>query len=201
MLIESCVRKYEGHFKLDELVIQFKKFDGEWTPSVVREQISRGNAAAVMLYDPKKDKVALVEQLRVGCLSDNGDNTTASPWMLELVAGLVSSDEQAEQAAIREAAEEAGVVLSQLIPVCEYYNTPGALTEKTWIYCGLVDTTELGGVFGVVDEEENIQVHVLDFESVFSQLTEQRLLTSASTVIALQWLRLNKEMLKSKFDK
>lgn len=186
-------RQYQGHFVLDELTLKFKNFNGEWIGPVVREQISRAHAAAVLLYDPKQDNVVLVEQLRIGCIEDK---TISSPWLLELVAGLISLGDESEETARREAKEEAGVDIQQLAPICEYYNTPGAFTEKTWIYCALVDSTKLGGIFGLEDEHENIRVHVLSFESIFSQLTQNQLITSASTVIALQWLKLNRASLK-----
>lgn len=189
----SRTRQYQGHFVLDELTLKFKNFNGEWIGPVIREQIGRAHAAAVLLYDPKQDNVVLVEQLRIGCIQDKA---TSSPWLLELVAGLISPGDAPEETAKREAKEEAGVDIQQLVPICEYYNTPGAFTEKTWIYCALVDSTKLGGIFGLEDEHENIQVHVLSFESIFWQLTQNQLITSASTVIALQWLKLNRVSLK-----
>lgn len=189
----SRTRRYQGHFVLDELSLKFKNFNREWVGPVNREQIGRANAAAVLLYDPKQDNVVLVEQLRIGCIQEK---TISSPWLLELVAGLISLGDTPEETAKREANEEAGVDIQQLIPICEYYNTPGAFTEKTWIYCALVDSTKLGGIFGLEDEHENIQVHVLPFESIFLQLTQNQLLTSASTVIALQWLKLNRAFIK-----
>lgn len=193
VVVESTTRKYEGHFKLNELVIKFKHFNGEWSGSVVREQIIRANAAAVLLYDPQEDKVALVEQLRIGCIDDK---RAQSPWLLELVAGLVYPGDSSEETAMREAEEEAGVRLQKLMPICEFYNTPGAFTEKTMIYCALVDSTNLGGVFGLEEEHENIKVHVLSFDAIVEQLTSGQFLTSASTVIAIQWLRLNRATLK-----
>lgn len=201
IVVESTVKKYEGHFKLYNLLIKFKKFNGEWSRTVLRERINRENASAVLLYDIKQDTVVLVEQLRVGCVQDlASDYPSSSPWLLELVAGLVCTGDNPEETAIREAQEEAGVALQALIPVCEYYNTPGAFTEKTWIYCGLIDSEGVGGVFGLEKEDENIKVHVLPFESIFSQLLNNQLLTSASTVIALQWLKLNREILKNKLN-
>ncbi len=192
ILVESSLCQYQGHFRLDELVIKFKKFDNQWTSSVVREKISRANAVAVLLYDPLQDKVVLVEQLRVGCIQDQ---SISSPWLLELVAGLVSPGEDAQETAIREIEEEAGVKLEKqnLISIGEYYNTPGAFTERTSVYCALVDSTHLGGIFGLEHEHENIKVHALAFQSIFKQLAENQFLTSASTVIALQWLKLNRE--------
>jgi ADP-ribose pyrophosphatase len=188
-MVTSTQRKYEGHFTLDELLIQFKQFDGEWTGPVLREQIRRAHAAAVLLYDPKQETVVLVEQLRVGCIQDK---TIQSPWLLECVAGLVYPGDSPEHTAIREADEEAGVKLEKLIPIGDYYNSPGAFTEKTSVFCALVDSTQLGGIFGLEEEHENIQVHVLPFEALYSQLVENQFLTSASTVIALQWLKLKR---------
>lgn len=193
MQVISRTRRYQGHFVLDELSLKFKKFTGEWVGPVRREQISRANAAAVLLYDPKQDSIVLVEQLRIGCIQEKA---ISSPWLLELVAGLIAEGDSPEETARREASEEAGVDIQQLIPICEYYNTPGAFTEKTWIYCALVDSTKLGGIFGLEDEHENIQVHVLPFESLFLQMTQNQLITSASTVIAVQWLKLNRASLK-----
>lgn len=197
VIIESRTTAYDGHFTLDKLVIRFKKFNGDWTGPVHREQISRGNAAAVLLYDPKKDKVILVEQLRIGCIQDD---SIESPWLLELVAGLVYPGESSIGAITREAQEEAGVMIEQVALLHEYYNTPGALTEKTAIYCALIDSSSIGGIFGLEEEHEDIQVHVLPFEEVFSQLINHQLQTSASTVMALQWLKLNREFINKQVN-
>lgn len=51
---------------------------------VSREIFERGHAAALLAYDPKQDKIVLVEQLRIAALE-----TSASPWLLELVAGII----------------------------------------------------------------------------------------------------------------
>lgn len=197
VIVESRIPGYVGHFTLDKLVIRYKKFNGEWTGALPREQISRGNAAAVLLYDPKKDKVILVEQLRIGCIEEG---SLKSPWLLELVAGLVYPGENSIEAITREAQEEAGVQIDQMNLIYEYYNTPGALTEKTAIYCALIDSSTVGGIFGLEEEHEDIQVHVLPFNEVFSQLTTHQLQTSASTVIALQWLKLNREFINKKLN-
>lgn len=185
--LEEKTRVYDGHFKVDKLKLRFKQFAGNWSESVFREQITRANAAALLLYDPQLEKVVLVEQLRIGLVGES----LSSPWMLEIVAGLIHENEDPLATVLREAVEEAGCEVTDAIPICEFYNTPGALTERTWVYCALIDSKHLGGVFGVPHEHEDIKVHVLPAAEVFKGLDEGLFITSASTVIALQWLEIN----------
>ena len=66
--IKTIERVYDGHFKVQRLVLRFRQFSGDWSPPIIREQIQRGDACALLLYDPKLDKVVLVEQLRIGAI-------------------------------------------------------------------------------------------------------------------------------------
>jgi len=180
---------YGGVFQIKQLRLRHRLFSGEWSSWVEREFITRRDAAAAVLYDPVEDKVVMVEQFRVGLLGEK----ERSPWMLEIVAGLLEDGESAENTILREAIEEAGCEIQTLIRIGDFYNTPGAFSEKTTVFCGIVSVDGVAGIHGVETEEEDILVHVLSPDAINKALDEGQLVTSASTLIALQWLRRQRE--------
>jgi ADP-ribose pyrophosphatase len=149
---------------------------------------------AVIPYDPVQDAVVLIEQFRVGALKDKAD-----PWLLEIVAGAVEPGESPPQVAHRETMEEAGCLINHLIRINEFYTTPGVSTEKITLYCGIVDTTEVGGFHGLAEEDEDIRVEVVSFDSAWAML-ENGLIDSAIPIVALQWLAMNRERLQQEFN-
>ena len=134
----------------------------------------------------------MVRQFRVG-LVDKGD----SPWILELVAGMVEAEEQLDEVAIREVREESNVEVSDLIKICDYFNSPGVSSEKVRLYLGIVTSEKMGGVYGLENENEDIEVVVMSYEDAINAL-KKGYLANAMSIIALQWLELNKtEILKT----
>ena len=85
------------------------------------------------------------------------------PWTWEIVAGIIESAESAEDLIRREAIEEAGLEIGDVIPIHNVLLTPGACSEACRMFLGRVDTTNAGGVFGLESEGENILVKVLPF--------------------------------------
>ncbi len=173
---------HQGFFRLDEVHLRHRRFEGGWSGRVVREVHERHDAVGVLLYDVERDSVALVEQIRAGALDD-----PVSPWKLEIVAGLVEEGESPAEVARREAVEEAGCEVGELIELHTYYPSPGACSERVALFCALVDCSELGGVYGLDDEHEDIRVHVLPFSRVWELLQEGRL-DNAMCLIAIYWL-------------
>lgn len=180
---------HKGFYQLSQMTLRYKCFSGEWSPWLIREQVTNKNAGAVLLWDPKLDKLVMIEQIRIGLI----DQKSQSPWMLEVVAGLKDDAESFEQTVLREAKEETGCDIQELIPIGEYYNTPGGFTEKSAVFCGVVDSTSCQGIFGIKEknEHEDIKVHVLPSVQIIEALKEGKLVTSASTFIALQWFMQN----------
>jgi ADP-ribose pyrophosphatase len=88
---------FKGYFRIDRYKICYQKFNGEWTDPVNREVFERGNAVAVLPYDPIRNEVVLIEQFRIGAIGDS----TASPWLFEIVAGIIEPDESLEAVALR----------------------------------------------------------------------------------------------------
>ncbi|MBN1684432.1 MAG: NUDIX domain-containing protein [Gammaproteobacteria bacterium] len=179
---------FKNYFQVDIYKLRFRLFLGGWSHIITREVFERGRAAAVLPYDPHLNKVVLIEQFRVGALKDE-----RSPWLLELVAGMLDHDETPEQLAKREAQEEANIEILDLIPICNYWVSPGGCTERTMLFCGIVDASKANGIHGLDEEDEDIKVHVFDVEDAFKMLHDG-VINNASTVIALQWLALQKNL-------
>ncbi|EPC01284.1 hypothetical protein L861_11975 [Litchfieldella anticariensis FP35 = DSM 16096] len=187
---DECL--YQGFFRLERRRLRHRLFEGGWSHEVVREVHLRHDAVGVLLYDPERDKVVLVEQIRAGALDD-----PESPWKIEIVAGLIEAGEDPVSVAHREAHEEAGCEIVELIELHTYYPSPGACNERVTLYCGLVDSRGLGGVHGLDEEHEDIRVHVLGFLKAW-ELLESGKLDNAMCLIAFHWLARERASLRAR---
>lgn len=183
--IEAQELVFKRFFSIEKLTLRHKLFAGGWSQPITRELFRRGGAVAVLLFDPKLRQVGLVEQFRVGAMTQPD-----GPWLLEIVAGMFDADETAEVVARREVAEETGLELHSLHFICEYFSSPGGTDEKLSVYCALCDLSNAGGIHGVVEEGEDIRVQVLPVDDVFRHLYSGRF-NNAATLIGLQWLQFN----------
>ncbi len=184
---------YKGFFRVEKYHLRHTLFGGGWSAAITRELFMRGGCVAVLLYDPDADKVVLIEQFRVGAVS-NPDKA----WLVEIVAGAIEEGEIAEQVAYRESMEEAGCEIQQLMVVNKFYTTPGGSSEFITLFCGKVDSSRVGGIHGLDHEDEDILVRAVDFDEVYSML-ENGEIESAIPIIAIQWLALNKQKLKQEW--
>lgn len=182
---------YQGFFRLERYRLRHELFSGATSDVLTRELLERGHAAAVLPYDPERDTVVLIEQFRIGALND-----TYGPWLLEIVAGVVEEDESAESLVRREAVEEAGCIIQELLPICEFLVSPGGASERINLFCGRVDSSAVNGVHGLAEEGEDILVHVLPFEEALRLMTDGRI-RSATPIIALQWLALHRDEVRA----
>jgi len=180
---------YRGFLKVDWCHLRHQTYEGGQV-EVQRELVDRGDAVAVLLYDPSKDKVVLIEQFRVGAMSDEN-----GPWLLEIVAGMVEPGESPADVARRECKEEAGIDVHNFEALHSFYPSPGASSEKIHVLCALLDSTQAAGIHGLADEHEDIKVVVVDFKECHDLLAAGKI-SSAAPLIALQWLELNRERLR-----
>ncbi len=188
----ETTRLHQGFFRLEERTLRHRLFQGGWSPAIKREVHVRRDAVGVLPYDVERDRVVLVEQLRAGALDD-----PLGPWKLEPVAGLVEAGEAPAEVARREALEEAGCSLDELIELHSYYPSPGACNERVTLYLGLTDSRGLGGVHGLDSEHEDIQVHVLPFGEAW-ELLEAGRLDNAMCLIAFHWLARERAALRAR---
>ena len=181
---------FQGFFRVDTLTLRHKHYNGGWGEPVRRELFVRPPAAAVLPYDPVRGEILLVEQFRVGALEWRD-----TPWCLELIAGI--ADKEGESAADlirREAVEEAGLPLGTMEPIAAYMPSPGGTKERLQVFVGHADLAGAGGVFGCPDEGEDIRAVTVSADHI-PALLESGQVDNAASLIALQWLLLNRERL------
>jgi len=191
-VIERSVA-FQGFFRIVRYRLRHRLFEGGMGPELERELFERGRAAVVLPYDPERRQVVLVEQFRVGAIEDEED-----PWLLEPVAGIIEAGESAPEVARREAVEEAGLELLDLIPIGSYYPSPGGSSEICEAFVARVDSSNAGGLFGLADHGEDIRAHVLPLATALAWLEDGRLRV-ASTLITLQWLALHRAALEARW--
>jgi len=184
---------WSGHYSVRRVTVRHRTFRGGWSDPLVRELWERGDTVGVLPYDPVTDTVILIEQFRPGAL--RGD---ASPWMLELVAGVVDEGESDEDVAHREALEEAGCEMSELVPIATVFPSAGACTERTRLFCGRATRAAEGDVLGLDEEGEDILVHRVSRETALALLAADRV-PNGHTLIALQWLQLHWRQLRERW--
>ncbi|OCP55955.1 ADP-ribose diphosphatase [Vibrio parahaemolyticus] len=183
---------FEGFFKMVKYRFKHKLFAGGWSGVVEREMFERGHAAAMLPYDPKTDQVVIIEQIRIGALEHE------HPWQLEIVAGMIDRDESAEEVIRREAEEEAGITVGRVASVTSYYPSSGGCSEKLDVFVGEVDASKAHGIHGLDYEDEDIRVHVLSREQAY-QWVKDGIFENGASIIALQWLQLNHQELRSQW--
>ena len=186
---------YSGFFSMDLYRFRHRLFNGEMSGEIKREIFERGHAAVLLPFDPVRDEVVLVEQVRIAAY-----DVSASPWLLEMVAGMIEEGESVEDVARREALEEAGLAIGRTKSVWSYLASPGGTTERSSIMVGEVDATTAKGIHGLADENEDIRVHVVSREQAY-QWVEEGLIDNAASVIALQWLQLHHQNLRNEWKK
>ena len=187
-------RPYNHFFGVTETDLRFRRFNGTLSDTVTRAAFIMADAVTVLPYDPVRDRVMLVEQFRYGPFA-RGD---ANPWSLEPIAGRIDPTETPEEAARREALEEAGIALHGLEFVGRYYVSPGAVTEFILSYVALTDLTDdMTGIGGLDTEAEDIRSHILPFDTMMDMVATGEI-ANAPLIITAQWLAMNRARLRGR---
>ncbi|MDW4496408.1 NUDIX domain-containing protein [Sulfitobacter sp. D35] len=190
--IEDRTREYADFFALDDMQLRHERFDGTMTERLGRAVFIAADAALVLPYDPVRDRVLLVEQLRMGPLARDDRQC----WQFEPIAGRIDDVETPEHAVRREAREEAGLELGALHRVAEVYPTPGTSTEFYYLYVGIADLPDGAGGHGGLDaEHEDIRSHVIAFDALL-ELCDTAQAANAPLVMAAYWLARHRERLR-----
>jgi ADP-ribose pyrophosphatase len=182
---------FARHLGVDIVRFRHRLFAGGWSEERAWDVIRRGAAAAVLLYDPERDSVVLVEQFRVAALFAG-----RSPWQVEAVAGLVDTEETPEEVAQRETREEADLdPLGPLVPIQTMMPAAGSLDEAVHLFCGRVDSRGAGGIHGLAAEHEDIRVIVKTVAEIEAMLDSGQI-ESAHTLVCLYWLLRHRDRLR-----
>ncbi len=180
----------DGFLPVKRYRLQHSLFAGGVSAELMRERVEGYAAASLLPYDPVTDQVVLIEQFRIGALEDR-----AGAWITEVVGGIIEGDESPEQVVRREAVEEAGCDVGDLVSICEFLVSPGTSTERIHLFCGRVDAGKADGIHGVDAEGEDIRVMVMPADEAIAGIGSGSI-NSTATIIALQWLALNREELR-----
>ena len=181
--LKSKISVCDSYLRVDRYYVTHQLYGGGWSQVLEREVMSRGAVTGVLLFDPTRQEVVLVEQFRIGGWATNWPD----PWLLECVAGIVEPGEKPEEVAIREALEEAGCTITRLDLITRYLPTPGSSTQQVDLFCGQIDATGIGGHHGLAGEGENIRASTWPLKEALDLLDGQRI-CNAMTLLALQWL-------------
>src|SRR5215212_5458802 len=112
---------FQGYFKVVRCFFRHALHNGGMSNVISREVFERGQAGAVLLYDPRRDEVVLIRQFRAGAYVAGHH-----PWTWEAVAGIIENGETAETMIRRETVEEADLTVGDLLPIQNVMLTPGA---------------------------------------------------------------------------
>lgn len=188
-------RRHNGYFITEEHLFRHRRFDGSMSERIGREAFVTGDTVSVLPWDPRSDRVLLIEQVRTGLLARGEIN----PWHLEAVAGFIDSDEPAEDAARREALEESGLTLGRLHRIGRFYLSPGALTEVITCFIGEADLTGVtDGVHGVATENEDIRAFAVPRVEAVAALASGEA-SNAPLAMSLMALELHRERLTTEW--
>ena len=193
VVVEKRERAYKGFFALDKLTLRHRKFGGGWSELITRELFERGDAVGVLPWDVVNDQLIMIEQFRPGAIRGSD-----SPWMLELVAGVVEPGENDAEVCHREAEEEAGCELDRLEPIATFYPSSGACSEQIRLFIGRVASARVGEILGLDEEHEDILVHAIPRQEAIALLDANQI-NNGHTLIALQWLARHADRLREQW--
>ena len=176
---------YNGFFKMKEVILKYKKYDGSWSSDIKREIFGGSQVSAVLPYDPLKNEIVLLQQFRPGTINRDVNN-----YLYEIVAGIIDPGEYPEETAKRECLEETGCEIKKLTPIQGYFPAPGSSESFYHLFLGEIETFVGKRVMGLKNENEDILVRSYKIEEVKNKLFKGEIINGLS-LVALQWFFLN----------
>ncbi len=191
VIVRQHTRAYIDYFGMEEIEVQHRLHDGAMSPVLHRTALMQGSAVVILPYDPVRDSVLLIEQFRppVFLIDD------PAPWVWEPVAGMIDPGETPEQAAHREAMEEAGIALTRLDYAGGAYSSTGSSTEFVHLYVALCDLSSPVENGGVATEGEDIRCAVLPYAD-FIDRVDRHGYKNLQLLALAHWLARHRERLR-----
>jgi len=173
--------------RLDRIDYDYQFKNGEWK-RLSRECYNRGNGAAILLYNVKKQTVILTKQFRMPAYENNKNEGMS----IEVCAGAIDNNDKPLETIIRETEEEVGYKIDNAKQVLTAYTSPGALTEKMYLF--VAEYNEImkvskGG--GLESEDEDIEILELSFSKAIAMVNNEEII-DAKTIMLLQYAQINK---------
>lgn len=182
VIVEKTERVSSGFLNIEKIQLRHSTPDGGMSGPIIREVMNRGNAAAVLVYDQKKDSVLLIEEFRIGNLAAGLEGEAC--WSLGPIAGMIDAGEDGVTCVIREAREEAGIDLDekQVFGPLRHFSSPGGTSEMLDVFVALADLDTLDPSKMDNDADEHTLPVILSREElnrlVFSTASPASLITA-----------------------
>ena len=171
---------------LNRIDYDFQFKDGTWK-RLSRESYDRGNGTSILLYNKEKGTIILTKQFRMPAYANNKNDGMS----IEVCAGALDKDEAPEVCIIREVEEEVGYRIEKATKVLEAYTSPGAVTEKMFMFIAEYDETmKVNDGGGVDSENEEIDVLEISFSKAIKMMHDFEI-KDAKTIMLLQYAENN----------
>lgn len=154
-----------------------------------REIVVARHAVAVIAYDPKRARLVMVRQFRLGAQMGTGKG-----FCTEVVAGLIDDGEQPHESAHRELVEETGLQASRIELICSFLTSPGMSDELIHLYYAETDSTMLPQEAGAVDEAEQTFPFTLTLDEALTAVDENSITNGIAMVALLTFARHRKRL-------
>lgn len=190
--VKSVRSEFNGFLKINRYEIEADRHEGG-KETYERLVMERGHAVAILAYDPKRDEVVLVNEMRPGILAAG-----EYPYTDTLPAGGIAKGETAIDAAVRETTEETGLTLKDARQIQDAYVSAGGTSEKISIVVGIVDTSAGSGIFGCENEKENIKTRMVSAKDFIDEV-KTGVNNDMKTIIAGYWLAEHRDALRAQY--
>lgn len=174
----------DNWYTLEKVSFEYLRDDGVWEQQT-REAYDRGNGAAILLYNARKNTVVLTRQFRMPTYVNGNEDG----MMVEVCAGLLEKG-NAEETIKMEVEEETGYKIEKVQKVFEAYMSPGSVTEILYFFIGQYEESmKISDGGGADDETENIEVLELSFPKALEMMKNGEI-RDAKTIMLLQYAQL-----------
>lgn len=168
----------ENWFVLRNLTYDLTAKDGS-TIRHKREVYDRGNGATILLYNREKNSVILTRQFRIATYVNGNE----SGMLIEACAGLLD-DDSPEDCIRKEAVEETGYQIGEVVKIYDMYMSPGGVTEVVHFFAAEYNESLRANAGGGVDDED-IDVMEIPFPQAWAMVKDGRI-KDGKTVMLLQ---------------
>lgn len=180
---------FRGFRALEQVRVRLNRHDG--SPEISRDVLNIGRVAAVLPYDPKRERFVLIRQFRAGAhLAD------MPAELVEIVAGLVDPGEDAETAARRELTEETSLVANRILPLASFMPSPGFMTETADLFIAEVNADHVPDKTGADGEDEHIEPFLCSVDDALAAMDDGRF-ANGYTLIALLWFARHRDAIRA----
>jgi nudix-type nucleoside diphosphatase (YffH/AdpP family) len=167
VIVRSKRRVFDGFFKLDEVLVSYRQFDGTMSAEKPLLVFERGDAVAALILNRNSGEVVLVKQFRAPTMDKGRDDG----WVIEVPAGMIKAHETPAQAVIREVFDETGYRIESPEHVATFFSSPGGTSERIFLFYAVVeDKDKTGPGVGNREEGEDIEVITMSAEELFDHV-------------------------------